>query len=211
MYERYHIHVEAAPPRYVPVPKFLMVRADNCINCGKCERNCVYGVHKRREDDPRQMAEPISQLCKNCFRCVADCPQRALTLSLNQEFLALGNGVWTPQRIQTIWNESEMGKIPVLGAGYRGMFSGPGYDAMWTDMSEIVRPTRDGIHGREHISTNVIIGRTPFYLQFGPKGELLTPMPSFVELPLPFLFDLSRLSEPHPGDAGGLRPGRRRR
>ena len=204
MYERYHIHVEAAPPRYVPVPKFLMVRADNCINCGKCERNCVYGVHKRREDDPRQMAEPISQMCKNCFRCVADCPQRALTLSLNQQFLALGNGVWTPQRIQTIWNESEMGKIPVLGAGYRGMFSGPGYDAMWTDMSEIVRPTRDGIHGREHISTNVIIGRTPFYLQFGPKGELLTPMPSFVELPLPFIFDLCRLKNITPAMQQGF-------
>ena len=27
---------------------------------------------------------------------------------------------------------------------------------MWTDMSEIVRPTRDGIHGREYISTSVI-------------------------------------------------------
>ncbi len=163
MYERYHIHVEAAPPRYVPVPKFLMVRADNCINCGKCERNCVYGVHKRREDDPRQMAEPMSQLCKNCFRCVADCPQRALSLSLNQEFLALGSGVWTPQRIQTIWNESEMGKIPVLGAGYRGMFSGPGYDAMWTDMSEIVqahprRHTRSGahLHQRHHRTQPVL-------------------------------------------------------
>ncbi len=30
---------------------------------------------------------------------------------------------------------------------------------MWTDMSEIVRPTRDGIHGREYISTSVDIGR----------------------------------------------------
>lgn len=198
MYERYHIHAATVTPRYTPVPKFLIARADNCINCGKCERNCVYGVHERRDDDPRIMADPISQQCKNCFRCVAECPQRALTLSLNQDYLALGNGVWTPQRVLTVWNESEMGKIPVLGAGYRGMFSGPGYDAMWTDMSEIVRPTRDGIHGREHISTNVVICRNPPYLQFGPRGELLTTMASCADLPVPFVLDVSRLKEATP-------------
>jgi hypothetical protein len=41
---------------------------------------------------------------------------------------------------------------------------------MWTDMSEIVRPTRDGIHGREYISTAVDIGRKPAYLTF-ERGE----------------------------------------
>ena len=37
---------------------------------------------------------------------------------------------------------------------------------MWTDMSEIVRPTRDGIHGREYISSSVDIGQKPPYLTF---------------------------------------------
>ncbi|MFA5312619.1 MAG: glutamate synthase-related protein [Methanomassiliicoccales archaeon] len=195
MYERYHIHQEVTAPRFRPVPKFIIERAGNCINCGKCERNCVYGVHMRREDDPRQMAEPLSQFCKDCFRCIAGCPQRALTISVGAEFRSLGSGGWTPQRISTVWNESETGKVPVFGAGYRGMFSGPGYDAMWTDMSEIVRPTRDGIHGREHISTNVLICRNPPFLEFGPKGELLTPMAESIDLPVPFVFDLSELKK----------------
>ena len=60
--------------------------------------------------------------------------------------------------IATTWNQAETGRIPVSGAGYRGPFCGPGFDSMWTDMSEIVRPTRDGIHGREYISTSVDIG-----------------------------------------------------
>ena len=57
------------------------------------------------------------------------------------------------------------------GSGYGGPFSGPGFDSMWTDMSEIVRPTRDGIHGREYISTSVDIGRKLPHLAFD-DGQL---------------------------------------
>jgi ferredoxin len=139
------------------------------------------------------MADPDSTLCKNCFRCVVDCPQRALSIKVNDEFKTLGKGVWTPVRVTTMWNEAENGKIPVLGAGYRGNFSGPGFDAMWTDMSEIVRPTRDGIHGREFISTAVDIGRKPSHLVFDEGGRLLTRMGTIIDLPVPFLLDMTRL------------------
>jgi ferredoxin len=194
VYERYHIKVAPTPGRHRPVPRFVVQRAANCINCGKCERACVYGAHKREPTDPREMAEPNSNLCKNCFRCVVDCPQRALSIKVNDEYRALGKDLWTPQRITTIWNEAESGAIPVLGAGYRGDFAGPGFDAMWTDMSEIVRPTRDGIHGRESISTNVDIGRKPPLLSFDGKGRLLTTMGFMIDLPVPFLLDVSRLN-----------------
>lgn len=194
MYERYHIHTMTVPGRHRPVPKFIVRRADNCMNCGKCERACVYNVHKRDPKDLRKMAEPDSSLCKNCFRCVVECPQRALSIKVNEDFKALGNGVWTPVRVTTMWNEAENAKIPVLGAGYRGNFSGPGFDAMWTDMSEIVRPTRDGIHGREFISTGVDIGRKPPLLRFDENGSLLTRMGPIVDLPVPFLLDVSRIT-----------------
>lgn len=193
MYERYHIHTEVTPGRHKPVPKFLVRRADNCINCGKCERACVYSAHKRDANDLRKMAEPDSMLCKNCFRCVVECPQRALSIKVNEEFKALGHGLWTPVRVTTMWGEAENAKIPVLGAGYRGLFSGPGFDAMWTDMSEIVRPTRDGIHGREFISTAVDLGRKPSYLTFDKEGRLTSPLGTIIDLPVPFLLDISRL------------------
>ena len=193
MFERYHIPLKTVQSRAAPVPKFVIVRADNCMNCGKCEKACIYGVHKRSEQDPRKMADPINQLCKNCFRCVQDCPQRSLVMMPGPEFKSLGRGTWTPLRITTIWGEAETGKIPVFGAGYRGMFTGPGYDGMWTDMSEIVRPTRDGIHGREFISTSVDIGRKPAWLDFGKDGSVETKFPPIIELPIPVVMDVTRL------------------
>jgi hypothetical protein len=57
---------------------------------------------------------------------------------------------------------------------------------MWTDMSEIVRPTRDGIHGREYISTSVDIGRTLSYLAVDGASEL----PPLHSIPMPLIADL---------------------
>ena len=192
-YERYHISTKTMPSLASPVPKFVITRADNCINCAKCERACIYGVHKRSEQDPRKMADPVNSLCKNCFMCIQECPQRALAMMPGPDYRELGHGVWTSLRISTIWGESEAGKIPVFGAGYRGMFAGPGYDGMWTDMSEIVRPTRDGIHGREFISTSVDIGAKPPALEFGKDGRLETHMPNIIELQVPIVMDSTRL------------------
>src|SRR3990172_7673253 len=83
------------------------------------------------------------------------------------------------------------GLIPVKGAGYRGKFGGEGWDGMWTDMSEIVRPTRDGIHGREFISTVVDIGYTPNFLLFDENDKPYGAEPHSFSIPLPILFDAS--------------------
>jgi hypothetical protein len=61
---------------------------------------------------------------------------------------------------------------------------------MWTDMSEIVRPTRDGIHGREYISTAVDLGRKLNHLTFDAKGQLASNVPDTIDLPIPILFDI---------------------
>jgi hypothetical protein len=60
---------------------------------------------------------------------------------------------------------------------------------MWTDMSEIVRPTRDGIHGREYINTSVDIGRKNGHLAF-EDGKLTATILPMMETPLPVIFDL---------------------
>jgi hypothetical protein len=52
-------------------------------------------------------------------------------------------------------------------------------------MSEIVRPTRDGVYGREYISTSVDIGRKPTRVDFGGIDQA----PSTVEVPVPIIFD----------------------
>jgi len=105
-------------------------------------------------------------------------------------FATLGSGdpYWTAEIISQTWFMAEKGRIPISGAGYGGRFSGPGFDAIWLDMSEIVRPTRDGIHGREYISTTVDVGRKPPYLHVNGAGSL-DALPPIVELPIPVIFD----------------------
>jgi glutamate synthase domain-containing protein 2 len=109
-----------------------------------------------------------------------------------------GDDHWTAEIITQTWYQAETGHIPISGAGYGGAFAGPGFDAIWLDMSEIVRPTRDGIHGREYISTTVVLGRRPPALQFDTAGRLVSVPPPQIEIPIPVLFD--PLPLPLPGD-----------
>ncbi len=99
-----------------------------------------------------------------------------------------GDPYWTAEIITQTWYQAETGRIPISGAGYGGPFSGEGFDGMWLDMSEIVRPTRDGIHGREYISTAVVLGGAPEMLEFDRAGRLLTDLPATLDLPLPVAF-----------------------
>jgi glutamate synthase domain-containing protein 2 len=99
-----------------------------------------------------------------------------------------GDPYWTAEILSQIWFQAETGRIPISGAGYGGPFAGDGFEGMWLDMSEIVRPTRDGIHGRESIATTVVLGGAPEMLEFDDQGRLLTTMPATLELPLPIAF-----------------------
>jgi hypothetical protein len=127
--------------------------------------------------------------CMGCFSCVQECTKALLHLTTNSVYERMGNRYWSPDIIRTTWLQAETAKIPVSGAGYKGPFSGPGFDSMWTDMSEIVRPTRDGIHGREYISTSVDIGRKPSFLQFQEK-EIHGDTGAMVDIPMPLILDM---------------------
>jgi len=189
MPKKYSIEVTPTPPRYTPIGKFEIERGEDCINCGRCAIVCIYEVHKRQDEDLRCMAEPVAYRCKGCFSCIQECPRATLTIREGMDYSRLGDSYWTPEIISTNWYQAETGKIPVSGAGYRGPFSGEGFDSMWTDMSEIVRPTRDGIHGREYISTTVEIGRKLAAIKFDSHGEIVSHIPPTLNVPLPLIFD----------------------
>jgi ferredoxin len=190
MPKKYHINTKATPLDFDYVFKFKITRGENCINCGKCTKVCIYEAHKRRRDDPRQMADPNTVVCRNCFRCIQECPRGALVKSFQNDYNEIGGSFWKPDMFITLFKQSEDGKVPVTGAGYRGPFTGDGFDSMWTDMSEIVRPTRDGIHGREYISTAIELGRKLNHLSFDANGKLLSKIHDTLDLPLPVIFDV---------------------
>lgn len=193
MPEKYHIKTKPIPPRRPRVGKYGVVDwREDCARCHNCvKKACVYDRY-RNENDYIQNLTDVDALyfdCMGCFSCVQDCTKGLLCLSINPVYEGMGNSYWTPDIIKTTWLQSETAKIPVSGAGYRGPFSGHGFDAMWTDMSEIVRPTRDGIHGREYISTSVDIGRKPSFLIFNEEKPTGT-FPPLLSLPMPLIIDM---------------------
>ena len=193
MPDRYHIHTALTPGLFRRVGKYGSIDwREDCSRCSNCVKpRCNYDVYKKEAAhgrDPTTSIHPHSE-CKACFSCVQGCTKGLLGLALDPEYLAMGDDYWKPDIIATTWNQADAGRIPVSGAGYRGRFSGPGFDSIWTDMSEIVRPTRDGIHGREYISTSVDIGTKPMRLEFAPDGSLLTKPAHLIEVQFPALLD----------------------
>ena len=191
---KYHVDVRDVPPRFTPVAKVSVMEDEGCLGCRRCVKreSCVYGVYEKCKFDPEQIVDTADSGCINCMRCVQECKKRILSRTPNPQFARMGDDHWKPDQIASIWKQAQTGKIPVSGAGYRGPFAGPGFDEMWTDMSEIVRPTRDGIHGREYISTVIELGRRPERLKFDSQGNLLTELPRFIEIPMPAVLDRPR-------------------
>ncbi len=189
MPSKYVIHTETVPRRFQPLIRSgIIAWEEGCLKCPVCvKKKCVYGVYDHRGLHARQMVESIDNECMNCLRCVQGCPNELIHKSMNPEFAAMGDEHWTPKIIASLWAQADSGKIPVSGAGYPGPFTGPGFDGIWTDMSEIVRPTRDGIHGREYISTAVDLGKTPSHLVFDRDGGLSLNDAMLLDIPLPII------------------------
>ena len=194
MPEKYHIKTSHVQPRLPRIGKFGVVDwREDCARCHNCvKKACIYDKYREENTFIRDLDEvhTLYYECMGCFSCIQNCTKNLLTMSINSEYRKLGNAYWTPQIFGTTWLEAETGKVPVSGAGYRGKFSGQGFDSMWTDMSEIVRPTRDGIHGREYISTSVDIGKKPSHLNF-ENGNMSTVFPPVISLPFPVIFDMT--------------------
>jgi hypothetical protein len=198
-YERYHIEtkhtedIEVWPPRFdvkvgkIGLAKLLITELFQYGLENKeviISRPCMYGVFS----GPIGGFAPRPQHCVGCLRCTTEYPE-FVQVSYNPERQQMGDSFFGSNFVDTISYEAEGGMIPVKGAGYRGKFGGEGWEGMWTDMSEIVRPTRDGIHGREFISTMVDIGYTPNFLVFDDQGKSIGPQPQVISIPLPILFD----------------------
>jgi ferredoxin len=189
MPRKYNIHVSTADPRFRPIGKYatLEFREDCAGSCRMCvKKRCVFNIFKDNFTHWSNMDSPeFIYICKSCYRCVEECTKGIFSLAINPEYRTLGDDYWTAGIINSTWAQAHTGAVPVSGAGYRGPFAGEGFDSIWTDMSEIVRPTRDGIHGREYISTSVELSRRPMRLKFNPDLSLSGEMTPILEIPLP--------------------------
>lgn len=192
MPQKYNIHTTPALPRFYPVGKYATIefREDCAGSCKACvKKKCVYDIFKENYLHMSKMEEPeYLYTCNSCFRCIQECTKGIFSRVVNPEYREIGDEYWTPDILHRTWYQAHTGSIPVSGAGYRGPFVGKGFDSMWTDMSEIVRPTRDGIHGREYINTCIELSRRPERLAFNTDGSLAVKVKPILEIPLPIVF-----------------------
>lgn len=179
---RFRVHVSKVKLAQLLLREAVHYRLDLPV---VLSRPCVYGVFS----GPVGGFMPREHLCVGCLRCMVEFPE-VVRVQPNPERLSLGDSFIAPDQVDTLLYEASTGRVPVRGAGYAGAFGGIGWDSMWTDMSEIVRPTRDGIHGREYISTEVFLGSKPRLLQFDASGRAVGEAPRGFGLPVPILFDL---------------------
>ena len=103
MPDRYHIHTVPTPGRFYRVGKFGGIDwREDCSRCSNCvKRRCCFDVYTHETAHNRDPIAAIQTLyeCKACFSCVQGCTKGLLSLSVNPEFLEMGDDFWTPDLI----------------------------------------------------------------------------------------------------------------
>jgi len=68
---------------FLHIPRFrLKAKAEDCISCGKCTKNCPMGL-----DVAAMVKEEVkdSYECINCLECVDGCPKKAISFGIYQK------------------------------------------------------------------------------------------------------------------------------
>jgi glutamate synthase domain-containing protein 2 len=113
--------------------KYIIRRNSRCTSCGLCAELCPYEVHPRYDIYSRPI-RPKDHKClgfscrENDFFCVKQCPEKALTLSLNPLLETLGDYRWTAEMLLGHWEMAETGDLPMVNLEYNLGNSGGGFD-----------------------------------------------------------------------------------
>jgi glutamate synthase domain-containing protein 2/ferredoxin len=128
--------VRPAPDRYRnALGKYTVDRSAACASCGRCVEACVYGVHSK----PAGYAftvRPLDHLCigpdcaETAASCVAQCPQKALTVRPNATAQCMGDPRWSSDLILATWHQAATGHAAPPHLESRTGASGGGFDSL---------------------------------------------------------------------------------
>ena len=164
-------------------PQFEVIRrAERCINCRICERQCANGVH--RFDAERKTMVSDESKCVNCQRCVCFCPTHALKIQRSSCALR-ENDNWDEETVKELYRQAGSGGVLLSSMGNPKRF--PVYwDKILINASQVTNPPIDPL--REPMETRVFLGRKPERMQREPDGRLNCDLQPQLQLSMPVLF-----------------------
>lgn len=168
--------------------KYRITINKSCNNCGLCVELCPYGVYTKGIKRPKAVCEHLCtgfSCSENSYYCVAKCPERAISLTINPSFEILGDKRWTADLLASTWHMAETGEVPYQGLNYKTGDSKGGFDKI-----RFVFPKKDTTRGShkdsdirqngvtaadEEISTEIELNRS------GDKRPKITiPVPFYL-------------------------------
>ncbi|MDO8490420.1 MAG: glutamate synthase-related protein [Dehalococcoidia bacterium] len=168
---------------YLPTQFVVERRADRCIQCQVCVRQCSFDAnyYDAEDDEVRSRDEK----CVGCHRCVTFCPTGALTVRKNPlEYRPNCN--WTAETIEDIYKQAESGGMLLTGMGNDKSY--PIYwDHLLLNASQVTNPSIDPL--REPMELRTYLGRKPDRVEIDPETlSLKTKLTPQVAIEVPVLF-----------------------
>ncbi len=164
-------------------PEFEVVRrADRCIRCRVCERQCANEVHRYSEEQDVMLADESK--CVNCHRCVTLCPTRALKI-VKTDHTFRPNANWTGDTIQQVYRQADTGGVLLSSMGNPQPY--PVYwDKMLINASQVTNPSIDPL--REPMETRVFLGKKPTRIERDAQGRIVDNLAPGISLSTPIMF-----------------------
>ena len=177
-----HAQRTARAPVYRPSDFLWRRDADRCGLCKRCVQQCGFDA-LTWENGP----VPDPAKCVGCHRCEAFCPQRAITIEPNPQYLR-PHPLWTESHRKNLWVQAETGGVLLTGMG-----NDLPYPIIWDhlllDACQVTNPSIDPL--REPMELRTYLGSRPDQIELavGAEGpELATEMPPNLELAVPVVF-----------------------
>lgn len=115
------------------IGKYSVVISEACNDCLKCAAICPENVFEVQGD---KILPPLDHLClgvecsKRSDRCIANCPENAIRVSLNPSAKTIGDKRWSADLLMSVWYTAETGKLPKHDLEYRTGETEGGFDKM---------------------------------------------------------------------------------
>ncbi|MGD0495081.1 MAG: glutamate synthase-related protein [Candidatus Bathyarchaeia archaeon] len=146
----------------------VIMDRSKCSMCGICAEVCPscigsssidYEAYKKPSGYLRLAVPKISCAGFSCNRCVNECPDKALSVKLSPQYLALGDLRWTADLVMSTWEEAEVGKVS-RKYEHRVGGSGGGFDKLRFDFELYDKGLcEDELTNEEDRDTSIVLNK----------------------------------------------------